>query len=187
MRLSPPTFIRLASALAATLLLGGCATIPEGLAPVSPFDINRYLGTWYEIARLDHSFERGLIRVTAQYSLGEGGMVKVVNKGYDPEQNKWRRADGRAYFVGPADEGSLKVSFFRPFYGGYNILALDQEHYAWSLVCGPNRSYLWILSRTPELDEAVVSDLVARAKFMGFATEELIFVPQIREGAAEDK
>lgn len=158
------------------LLLGGCVRLPEGVEPVANFDVNRYLGTWYEIARLDHSFERGLSEVTAQYSMEEGGAIRVINRGFDRAGNKWKEARGKAYFVESPQTGRLKVSFFGPFYGGYNIVELDQEHYSYALVCGPNRSYLWILSRTSTLDEATLQALVARAKALGFDTDRLIYV-----------
>lgn len=162
------------------LLIGGCVRVPEGISPVEDFDINRYLGTWYEVARLDHSFERGLTMVTAEYSLGEAGLVKVVNRGYDPAGKNWKQAEGRAYFVDSTTVGRLKVSFFGPFYGGYNIIGLDREDYSYALVCGPSLSYLWILSRTPVLDEIVLRELVARAGSLGFDTESLIYVDQGR-------
>lgn len=165
-------------AFIAMLLLGGCVRAPEGVEPVTNFDINRYLGTWYEIARLDHSFERGLTRVTAEYSLGEKDAIRVINRGYDPIKQKWKEAVGKAYFVDSSEVGMLKVSFFGPFYGGYNIIELDHEKYSYSLVCGPSLKYLWILSRTPKLDETIVHDLVAMAKEWGFATENLIYVEQ---------
>lgn len=164
------------AAFIAMLLLGGCVRIPQGVAPVSDFDINRYLGLWYEIARLDHSFERGLTNVTAEYSLGEGDAVKVINRGYDPIKQQWKEAVGKAYFVESPAVGKLKVSFFGPFYGGYNIIELDQEDYAYALVCGPSLNYLWILSRTPTLDNSIVEQLVARADSLGFDTDGLIYV-----------
>jgi len=158
------------------LLLGGCVGAPEHIQPVDGFELNKYLGTWYEIARLDHSFERGLEQVTANYSLRDDGGVKVINKGFNPNKNKWKQAEGKAYFVGEPDIGQLKVSFFGPFYGGYNIIELDKTNYQYSLVCGPNLSYLWILARDPQLDKAIVDKLVAKAKSLGFATDKLIYV-----------
>jgi len=157
-------------------LLTGCGVAPDNVQPVSGFELNRYLGEWYEIARLDHSFERGLEQVTANYSLRSGGGVKVINRGFNPEKNKWKEAEGKAYFVGETDIGQLKVSFFGPFYGGYNVIELDKDGYQYSLVCGPNLSYLWILARDPNLDPRIVEKLVARAKSLGFATEQLIYV-----------
>ena len=164
------------------LLIGGCVRTPEGVVPVTNFDVNRYLGTWYEIARLDHSFERGLTQVNAEYSLAESGAIKVINRGYNPVEKKWKEAQGRAYFVDTHRVGRLKVSFFGPFYGGYNIVELDHENYSYALVCGPSLTYLWILSRTPVLNEITVQELVARAKSLGFDTDNLIYVAHEQDG-----
>ena len=158
------------------VFLTACTGAPEGVDVVSGFDLNRYLGTWYEIARLDHSFERGLSNVTANYSLREDGGVKVVNRGYNAEKDKWDETEGKAYVLGDEDVGQLKVSFFGPFYGGYNVVELDKEGYQYSLVVGPDRSYLWILARTPEIDDAILDRLVAKARGLGFPTDELIMV-----------
>jgi apolipoprotein D and lipocalin family protein len=158
--------------------MSGCVNIPENVSPVAGFDIDRYLGTWYEIARLDHSFERGLERVTAEYSLRDDGGIKVVNKGLDPQKNRWKEAIGKAYFVGDSNLGSLKVSFWGPFYSSYNIIALDKENYSYSMVCGPNKSYLWILAREPHMEESLKFELVNLAKDLGFETEKLIHVTQ---------
>ncbi|HYA85743.1 MAG TPA: lipocalin family protein [Nitrospirota bacterium] len=161
------------------LLIGlfGCAQIPKGVNAVKGFDVQRYLGTWYEIARLDHSFERGLTNVTAAYSLNEDGTLKIVNRGFDPKLNRWKEATGKAHFVSGPDLGSLKVSFFGPFYSGYNIVAIDERDYAYALICGDSRSYLWLLSRQPKLSGPVVASLVQLAKNLGFETERLIYVP----------
>lgn len=156
-------------------LLGGCATAPRGLVPVSGFELPRYLGTWHEIARLDHTFERGLINVTADYAMREDGGVKVTNRGYKAAAGEWKQVVGRAYFTGAPDVGQLKVSFFRPFYGGYNIVELDRENYSYALVAGPSTKYLWILARKPELDPAIIKRLAARAGELGYDTGKLIF------------
>ncbi|HCU68099.1 MAG TPA: lipocalin [Desulfomicrobium sp.] len=158
------------------LLLGGCVSLPDNVRPVGDFKLERYLGTWYEIARLDHSFERGLSRVTAEYSLREDGGVRVVNRGYSARDGKWKQAEGRAYFVRDPQTGFLKVSFFGPFYGSYVIFELDHENYGHAVVSGPDTSYLWILARKPVMDESLKRDLVARAAARGFKTEGLIFV-----------
>jgi apolipoprotein D and lipocalin family protein len=154
----------------------GCVGIPDNITPVKGFDIERYKGTWYEIARLDHSFERGLEKVTAEYSARADGGITVVNRGFDPRSGIWKKAVGKAYFVGDPHEGRLKVSFFGPFYGGYNIIALDESGYSYALVCGPDTSYLWILAREPHLDESIKSGLVQKAKAFGFETGKLIYV-----------
>jgi apolipoprotein D and lipocalin family protein len=158
------------------LLLTSCTSLPEGIKPITGFELDRYLGTWYEIARLDHSFERGLSKVTADYSMREDGGVKVINRGYNAEENKWNEAEGKAYFVDGPDIGKLKVSFFGPFYGGYNILALDKENYQYSLVAGPGLNYLWILARTPDLEQSIIIELVKKAKSLGFPVKDLMYV-----------
>ncbi len=160
---------------ACAAFLPACASIPKGLQAVDGFDLVRYLGTWHEIARLDHSFERGLVKVTAEYSLRADGGVKVLNKGFDPKKNKWKEAEGRAYFTGGKTTGSLKVSFFRPFYGSYHIIDLDKAGYQYALVAGPSRSYLWILARSPEPPAATIAMLVSKAKEFGFDTNKLVF------------
>jgi apolipoprotein D and lipocalin family protein len=157
-------------------LLSGCVSIPSGLEPVTSFEVDRYLGTWYEIVRLDHSFERGLSNVSAQYSLRDDGGIRVVNRGYDKESGEWKNIEGRGYFLGDKSVGSLKVAFFWPFYGGYHIITLDQDNYSHAMVVGPSRSYLWILSRERNLDPEVLTDLVEKARQWGFDTEKLLRV-----------
>lgn len=164
----------------ALLLTSGCTGVPDGVSVVKGFELNRYLGTWYEIARLDHSFERGLSDVSASYSMRADGGVRVLNRGFDTESGEWKLAEGRAYFTGAADEGSLKVSFFGPFYGGYNVIALERENYSYSLVSGPDLDYLWILSREKQLAQGVKDELLALAAQYGFATEDLIWVSHTR-------
>lgn len=161
-----------------TLLLAGCTTAPQGILPVDNFDLDRYLGTWYEIARLDHRFERGLSQVSATYSKRSDGGVDVINRGFNSQANKWKEAKGRAYFIGEPDVARLKVTFFWPFYGGYNVIELDQENYNYALICGPNKKYLWLLARTKTLDAGIKESLIAKAKTLGFNTSELILVKQ---------
>jgi len=164
-------------------LLAGCSMEPpEGVSPVTGFELDRYLGTWYEVARLDHRFERGLTDVTARYGLREDGGVAVTNRGWDTDDGAWDEVTGKAYFTGAEDTASLKVSFFGPFYGGYHVMALDEdaEDYAFAMISGPSREYLWILSRTPTLPEPVFASLVAQAEAAGFPVEELIRVDQSR-------
>lgn len=165
-------------ALGILSILTGCTSIPKGLQPVSGFEVNRYLGKWYEIARLDHTFERNLSNVTAEYSLRERGGIDVLNKGYDKRKGEWREIKGVARFMGEKNVGSLKVSFFGPFWGGYHVIALDKENYCYSMVAGPIRSYLWILSRDKMLEQKIVAELVARAKQWDFDTEKLMYVEQ---------
>ena len=158
------------------LFLMGCVGIPENVKPVDNFKLEKYLGKWYEIARLDHSFERGLTRISADYSLRDDGGVRVLNRGYSPKDNLWKETEGKAYFVKGSDQGYLKVSFFGPFYGSYIVFELDHENYEYSLVCGPNKSYLWILARAPLLKEDIKGILIAKAAALGFDTSRLIFV-----------
>jgi apolipoprotein D and lipocalin family protein len=161
---------------AVMVLFIGCTGVPDGLQPVTGFKLDRYLGKWYEIARLDHSFERNLSNVIAHYSLRQDGGVEVMNQGFKEKSGKWEMITGKAYFIEKEDVGSLKVSFFGPFYSGYHIIALDQEDYRYAMVTGPNRSYLWILSRDKTLDSATLEALVDKAKQWGFETDKLIYV-----------
>jgi len=156
--------------------LMGCVGIPENVHPVDNFEIEKYLGKWYEIARLDHSFERGLTRITADYSLRDDGGIRVLNRGYSAEKNSWKEVEGKAYFVKGTDKGYLKVSFFGPFYGSYIVFGLDHENYQYSLVCGPDKSYLWILARSPTIRNDIKSILVEKAATSGFDTSKLIFL-----------
>ena len=169
-------------ALVAVLLVVGCTRVPSGLQPVTRLDAERYLGRWYEIARLDHSFERGLSDVTAEYSARPDGGITVVNRGYDAEAGKWRETRGVARFRGDRTVGSLRVCFFWPFWGGYHIIALDEQDYRYAMVVGPSRSYLWILSRRPSLAPELQSKLLTKAQQWGFATNELIHVQHSLRG-----
>lgn len=162
----------------AAMLLAGCVSKPDNITPVANFDASRYMGKWYEIARLDHSFERGLTQVTAEYSLQGDGGVKVVNRGYKAADGKWEAAEGKAAFVEQPNVGYLKVSFFGPFYGSYIVFDLDQQNYSYSLISGPDKSYLWLLSRTPAMDQATKKRLVDKAQALGFDTAKLIYVDQ---------
>jgi len=154
--------------------LTACTSVPKGIEPVPELDINRYLGQWYEIARLDHSFERGLSKVTANYRLRDDGGVDVVNKGWSETTSKWKEAEGVAYRVGEYN-GHLKVSFFGPFYGAYIVFELG-ENYDYSFVTGPSRKYLWLLSRTPEVNAELLSRFKKLAQEKGFDLNKLILV-----------
>ncbi|MDT8310451.1 MAG: lipocalin family protein [Methylophaga sp.] len=161
---------------AGLILLSACTSAPEGITAVDNFAVERYLGKWHEIARLDHSFERGLTQVTANYSLRDDGGIKVINRGFAAEQQEWQTAEGKAYFVEDAVTGHLKVSFFGPFYGAYVIFELDKAGYQYAYIAGPNRDYLWLLARQPQIDNAQKQDFVNRAKAAGFATDQLIWL-----------
>lgn len=152
--------------------------MPEGIKPVDNFDVQRYLGKWYEIARLDHSFERGLNQVSADYSLREDGGIRVLNRGYSLKDNEWKEAEGKAYFVSNTDMGHLKVSFFGPFYSSYVIFSLDTLGYQHAFISGYNNNYLWLLSRTPTVSKKIIDNFITKAKRYGFNTEEIIFVDQ---------
>ena len=164
--------------------LTACLGMPDSVTPVRGFELDRYLGKWYEIARLVHSFERGLVNVSAQYSLREDGGVTVMNRGYSTEDREWKQAEGKAYFVGDANEGYLKVSFFGPFYGSYVVFELDRDNYQYAFIAGPNRDFLWLLARTPTVDPALIERFVAEAGRRGYDTDELIIVDQQVETAS---
>lgn len=159
-------------------MLTGCLGTPDGVEPVSDFNADAYLGTWYEIARLDHSFERGLSRVTAEYSRREDGGIRVVNRGFSEQKNEWKSAEGRAYFVGDDSIAHLKVSFFGPFFSTYAVFGLDHEQYQYAFVSGFNRSYLWLLARTPTVNEKLIRRFEERAEELGFDADQLIYVSQ---------
>ena len=164
--------------LLASLSLFGCTGSPEGVYPVKTFQLPEYLGSWYEIARLDHSFERGMSSVTATYSMRDDGGVKVLNKGFKEDSQEWGEAEGKAYFVDSSDVGHLKVSFFGPFYGSYIIFELDTLDYQYAFVSGMNTDYLWLLARTPAVNDELIEHFVKSASALGFDTEQLIFVDQ---------
>ncbi len=159
------------------LVLLACTGDDAKYKAITGFEADKYLGTWYEIARLDHSFERGLDKVYAEYSLREDGGMKVINHGFDTKKQKWNEAVGKAYFVETPDVGRLKVSFFGPFYGAYTIVELDKTSYSYALVTGGD-DYLWILSRTPQMSYIVKQQLIAKAKALGFETDKLIYPNQ---------
>jgi apolipoprotein D and lipocalin family protein len=154
---------------------GACARIPEGAEVIKPFDADRYLGKWYEIARFDFRFERNLNNTTAEYSLNVDGSIKVVNRGYDYVQNKWKQANGKAKFRGSRQKAALKVSFFGPFYASYNVIMLDPG-YKYALVAGKNLDYLWILAREKTIPEEIKESYLAKAREIGFDLNRLIWV-----------
>ena len=169
--------LRILLCLLGLLLLSACATgIPEGLKPVSGFDAVRYMGVWYEAARIDNSFECGLTAVQAEYTLLPDSSVRVVNSGYDPAVGKWRSAKASANFSGPSSEGAFDICFFWPFYGAYNIVALDADAYQWAIVCGYERGYLWLLTREREPSPELLASMVEKAKSLGFDTSKLHFI-----------
>lgn len=158
------------------VFLSGCTGKPQGIEPIQGFTLNKYLGKWYEIARLDHSFERGLSAVTAEYALREDGGVSVLNSGKIIKEGTRKTAEGRAYFIGKETVGHLKVSFFGPFFGSYIIFEIDEKDYQYAFITSYNKSYLWFLSRTPQVSEELRSHFIKRAKDLGFSIDQLIFV-----------
>lgn len=162
-------------ALTATLFFSSCASIPKGAEPFGNFDADSYLGKWYEIARLDHRFERNLNNVTAEYSFNDNGTIRVLNSGYNYEDGKWESAEGKAKFRGDTTVAALKVSFFGPFYSGYNVIALD-DNYKYALVAGKNLKYLWILSRTTTIPEEIKNDFLETAERIGYDSTRLVWV-----------
>ena len=161
------------------VVVSGCSssTIPPGAKAVENLDKTKYLGKWYEIARLDFYFEKGLNKTSAFYELNSDGSIKVVNRGFDSAKNKWKESVGKAKFVGKETTGMLKVSFFGPFYGGYNILAIDGD-YQYALIAGEELSYLWILSRTKTIPDSIKSKYLQIAQQIGYKTKDLIWVKQ---------
>ena len=173
--------MRILFALCVILAMTGCRST-SNLEVVSGFDVEKYQGVWYEAARYPHGFEKGLVSVTATYTPNADGTIKVVNRGYDPQKEKWKEIEGVAKRKGDPGQGWLKVSFFRPFYASYKILYLDED-YTRAIVTGPTFGYLWILVRDPALPEDALDELVAAAERFGFDSEKLIFVDHSHEGS----
>lgn len=145
-------------------------------SPISRFDLSRYLGTWYEIARFDHSFERGMENVTAEYLLRDDGKVDVINSGW--KGDKYKVAEGKARQPDPqTDPAHHEVSFFLFFYSDYNILMLDDD-YQVAMIGSKSPKYLWILSRTPQVDDAVLGSYLEEAERRGYDTGNLIWIDQ---------
>jgi len=162
------------------LALVSCTGIPDGVEPVTGFDQSRYLGTWYEIARLDHSFERGLSDVTATYDLNPDGSIKVLNRGFNAEEGAWREAKGVARFMGSSDIAHLKVSFFGPFYGSYIVFELGED-YDYAFVSGFNRDYLWLLAREPQITSELRNHFIETMMALDFDPAELVWLDKTDE------
>jgi apolipoprotein D and lipocalin family protein len=156
-------------------VLTACTGMPDGVEPMTGFDKSRYLGTWHEVARLDHRFERDLVDVTAEYSLRDDGAVRVVNSGTDSKTGERKVAEGHAKFVGDDTIAHLKVSFFGPFYGSYIVFELDPD-YQYAFVAGYNTDYLWLLAREPGVSQEVREEFISRAQKLGFLTNELVWL-----------
>ncbi len=162
-------------ALVTLTFLVSCSTLPEGAKTVENFEKNRYLGKWYEIARLDVSFEKNLDNTTAEYALDDDGTILVINRGYNTKKQKWTKATGKAKFVEEENIGQLKVSFFWPFYGSYNVIALDND-YQYALVAGSNLNYLWLLSRETHVPDDIKSEYLKIAREIGYNTDDLLWI-----------
>lgn len=158
-----------------TTLFSSCASIPKNAKPVENFDVDKYLGSWYEIARFDFRFEKDMNNVMAQYSLNEKNNVTVLNSGYNYKKEEWVSANGVAKFRGDKNKAALKVSFFGPFYSGYNVIALDDD-YKYALVAGKSLKYLWILSREKSIPEEIKTAYLKIAQEVGYDTSKLIWV-----------
>lgn len=162
------------------IFLVSCQSIPKGASVVTPFDLSKYLGTWYEIARIDFKFEENLNNTTANYSLNPDGTVKVTNRGFNYVEEEWEEAIGKAKFRDSDEEGALKVSFFGPFYAGYNVIAIEGD-YQYALVAGKDLDYLWILSRETSIPENIKNTFLEKAEEIGYDTSRLIWVEQNEE------
>lgn len=156
--------------------------VPPGVQPLVPFDLARYLGRWYEVARIDHAYERGLTDASADYSLRPDGRLQVVNRGFDPRAGRWRIARAVASPVGERDVAHLEVSFFWPVRASYIVFALEAEGQH-ALVSGPSHDYLWLLSRTPQIKATSRAALLDRAREAGFDVGRLLWVDQRRNVA----
>jgi apolipoprotein D and lipocalin family protein len=159
------------------LMIGfySCSTIPKGVKAVEPFEKERYLGKWYEIARIDFKYEKDLNNTTAEYSLNANGTIRVDNKGYHANKGEWERAVGKAKFVRDDTIGMLKVSFFGPFYSGYNVIALDSD-YKYALIAGASFKYLWILSRETSIPDEIKNKYLKIAEGFGYNTSDLLWI-----------
>ncbi|MBT4483410.1 MAG: lipocalin family protein [Candidatus Latescibacteria bacterium] len=152
----------------------------ESVPAVGDLDITRYAGTWYEIARLPHSFEKNLERVTATYTLQDDGNIEVVNRGFKSKKGEWKSIKGKAWIPDPAVPARLKVKFFWFFSSEYKVIDLDSENYTYAMVTSSSRKYLWILSRTPGINETLYTRLVRKAQDLGFDMEKLYRVQHTR-------
>ena len=163
------------AAVAGLLIINACKIgIPKGAKPVTHFNASKYLGKWFEIARFDYIFEKGLEQCTAEYSTNADGSIQVVNRGFKPKTNQWKESRGEAKFIDEENVGRLKVSFFKPFWAGYNVISVDDD-YKYALVAGNSRKYLWILSRTTEIPEDIKEKYLKTAKELGYNTDKLIW------------
>ncbi len=162
--------------IASVFLFTACSSKNPPLQTVSKVDLNKYLGTWYEIARYEHFFEKDCKNVTANYSIMDENLIQVINSCVKIITNEKKEAKARAYAVDDTNS-KLKVSFFRPFYGDYWVLILD-EQYNYAVVGTPNREYLWILSRTKTIDENIKTDILNKLPSLGFEPSKFTWTIQ---------
>jgi apolipoprotein D and lipocalin family protein len=158
------------------LMMISCQSTKNSILPIEGFELNRYLGTWHEIVRLPHRFEKNLIDVTAEYQILDENRIKVINRGYNTKKEKWSQSTGVAKFKGDENIGELRVSFFRPFYGAYKIIELDKENYSWVMITSSNYNYFWILAREPQMSQQVLEELIEKAKEYGFDISKFIYL-----------
>ena len=168
---------KLSAILISVIFVSSCVEVPEGITPVSGFKLDKYMGKWYEIARLDHRYERHFNRVSVEYSLNNNGDVLIKKKGYMPMHTEWREKEGKATLAGDTDQGFLKVSYIFALWEPYVIFKLDPD-YEWAYVCGKDRTSLWLLARTPEVNSEIREDFIEEASRLNFDTSQLNFVHQ---------
>jgi len=152
-------------------------SIPKSVKAVKPLNIKKYIGKWYEIARIDYLFEKGLTHTTADYSINKDGSISVVNRGFSIKKGEFVEAHGKAEFAGSPDEGKLKVSFFGPISSGYNVIKIDSG-YNYALVAGEDFDHLWILSRKTTIPEEVKKEFLEIAEKSGYDISRLVWVDQ---------
>lgn len=164
-------------AVAFTLSFASCVSIPKNATAVRNFDQQKYLGKWFEVARLDFKYEKHMSHVTAVYSMNSDGSIRVENRGYHELKQEWKTSTGKAKVVKEPTEARLKVSFFGPFYSGYNVIAIDQD-YKYALVAGNNLKYLWLLSRQETMPDQVKNNYLKRARDLGYQIDDLVWTVQ---------
>lgn len=146
--------------------------LPKGAKPIRKFDVLKYLGKWYEIARLDFRHEKNMKNVSANYSVADDGSIRVTNLGYNTRTKKWKTAEGEIRFVGSKDKARLKVSFQKPFWAGYNVVAID-DNYKYALVVGNSTKYMWILSREKGIPDPIREEYLLQAIRLGYDPRDI--------------
>lgn len=173
MKNSEKLLLSAGAALVGALYLKNRQTrLPKGAKPIKKFDILKYLGKWYEIARLDFRHEKNMSNVTANYSVDDDGTIKVLNIGYNTRSKKWKSAEGEIRFVGKKSRARLKVSFQKPFWAGYNVIAIDDD-YKYALVVGNSTKYVWILSREKTIPDEIREEYLLQAIRLGYDPRDI--------------